>query len=138
MDFEKKLKKRLYRAVIMTVIGLSMIILSFAVETDNRMLSPLGLSITVVGIVFVRNYFLITKSGETIKKQQIIENDERNIFIYNKAKSTAFAVSVLIFGILVIVLEIFGMHDTAKWFSYPMALMLIVYLICYIIYSKTM
>lgn len=138
MDFKKKLKIRLYKAVIMTVIGLSMIILSFAVETDNRMLSPLGLSITVVGIVSIRNYFLITKNAETIKKQQIAENDERNIFIYNKAKSTAFTVSVLLLGISVIVLEILGMHDTAKWLSYPTALMLIVYLICYIIYSKTM
>ena len=85
MDFKKKLKTRLYTAISYIVIGIVMIIVSNILKTDNDFLSSFGLALSVCGVVRIRNYFIITKNDETIRKQEIAETDERNISISNKA-----------------------------------------------------
>ena len=136
MDFKKKLKSRLYIAIIYTMIGLLMIIGSFIIKNDNEFISSFGLVVTVIGIVRIRNYFLITKSDENVRKQEIIETDERNIMLVNKARSAAFILYIIILGIAVIVLSFMSMHEAAKWISYAVCLLIIIYWICYWIYRK--
>ena len=89
MEFKKKLKTRLYIAIIYISLGIMMITGTFAIKTDNDFISSFGFALVVMGIVRIRNYFMITKNEETIKKQQIAETDERNLSILNKAKSNA-------------------------------------------------
>ncbi len=136
MDYKKKLKSRLYIAIIYIAVGVMMIAGVFAAGTDNDFISSFGLIIIVAGIVRIRNYFMITRNEETIRKQEIMETDERNISIMHKAKSAAFSLYFLILGTTVIVLSLFNMHDTAKWIGYSVLLLATLYWVCYWIYRK--
>jgi len=136
MDFKKKLKIRLHTAIIYVALGIMIIVGAFVSKPENDFISSFGLILSVIGIARIRNYFIITKSEESIKKQQIAETDERNISIANKAKSATFLIYVLILGIAVIILSFLNMQSIAKWISYSVCLLIIIYWICYLIYQK--
>ena len=65
MEFKKKLKTRLYIAIIYISLGIMMITGTFAIKTDNDFISSFGFALVVMGIVRIRNYFMITKNEET-------------------------------------------------------------------------
>ena len=136
MDYKKKLKQRLYIAIIYISLGVMMIAGTCVVKTDNDFISAFGLAIIIMGLVRIRNYRMITKNEDTIRKQEIIETDERNISIINKAKSSAFSIYILISGTAVIILSLFNMHEVVKWIAYLVCLLVVIYWICYFIYQK--
>ncbi len=136
MDFKKKLKTRFYFGVSYIIIGLAMIIVSFVIDTSSEYLSPFGSALLVIGIVRVRNHFIITKNDETIKKQQIIETDERNIAISNKAKSFSFNLYVIAACIAVIVLQILKISELATTIGLTVCALLVIYWISYFIIRK--
>ena len=92
MDYKEKLKKRLYIAIIYTALGVMMIVGANITQTDNHFISSFGLGLVICGIIRIRNYIIITKNEETIQKQRIAENDERNIAIMHRARSITFFV----------------------------------------------
>lgn len=136
MDFKKKLKLRLYIALIYIALGIIMIADSFVTRTDNYFISSFGFAMVVMGLVRIRNYRMITKNEDAIRKQQIIETDERNISIIHKAKSTAFSIYVLILGVATIVLSFLNLHEIAKWIAYYVLLLVAIYWVCYLAYQK--
>lgn len=136
MDFRKKLKTRLCFAIAYIVIGIAMIAASFITENYNEFLSPMGAALLIIGIARVRNHFLITKSDETVKKQQIAETDERNIAISNRAKSVAFNLYVLIACVAVIVLQFMEKSFLASTIGLTVCVVLLIYWISYFIISK--
>lgn len=136
MDFKKKLKQRLCIAITYIVLGIMLIVGTFVIKTENNFISAFGFALVIMGIVRIRNYRMITKNEDTIRKQQIIETDERNISIIHKAKSAAFAVYTFTSGIAVIVLSFINMHEVAKWIAYSLCLLVAIYWICYLVYRK--
>ena len=136
MDYKKKLRSRLNIAITYIVLGVIFIVGTFITKTENDFISTFGFMMILMGLVRIRNYRIITKDEDTIRKQQIIETDERNISIVHKAKSTAFAVYTFILGAAVIVLSFIGMHEVAKWVAYSVCLLVVIYWICYFIYQK--
>ena len=136
MEFKKKLKSRLYVGMIYIALGVIMIAGANAVKTENAFISYFGLVMAVMGLVRVRNYRIITRSEETIKKQEIAETDERNLLIVQKARSTAFFVYILLACTAVIVLSLFDMSEMGKWIAYSVFALLITYWICYWVYRK--
>ena len=136
MDYKKKLKSRLNIAIIYVVFGVVMIASTFITKTDNSFISSFGFAMVIMGMIRIRNYRIITKDETTIRKQQIIETDERNISIIHKAKSAAFSVYVFILGIVVILLSFFSLHEAARWVAYSVCLLIVIYWICYFIYQK--
>lgn len=136
MDFKKKLKTRLCVAIIYIVLGILMIAGAVIAKVDNEFLSSFGLALVAMGIVRVRNYFIITKNEETIKKQMIVETDERNLSILNKAKSVTFNIYILISCIAVIILSLLEMHEIARWISYSVCLLVAIYWIAYWVIRK--
>ena len=136
MDYKKKLKQRLYIAVIYIALGVMIIAGTFMVKTDNDFISSFSFAIIVMGIVRIRNYFMITKNEDTIRKQEIIETDERNIAIQNKVKSATFSIYTLLLATAVIILSLFNMHEIAKWLAYAVLLLVAIYWICYLVYQK--
>lgn len=136
MDYKNKLKQRLYIAVIYIALGVMMITGTFATKPDNDFASSFGFAIIVMGIVRVRNYFMITKNEDTIRKQEIIETDERNIAIQDKAKSATFSIYTLLSATAVIILSLFNLHEIAKWVAYSVLLLMVIYWICYLVYRK--
>ena len=136
MEFKKKLKVRLYVGVAYIAVGILMIIGAIVTKTENSFLSSLGLVAAVMGLVRIRNYRIITKDEQSIRKQEIAETDERNLVIWNKARSAAFSAYLFLSGAAVIVLSLFEMHDAAKWISLSVLTLVAVYWICYWIYRK--
>ena len=136
MDFRKKLKTRLAVAIVYMVLGLTMIVVFNVINTDNSFLSSFGLALVVIGLVRLRNYFLITKSEESIKKQQIAESDERNIAIAHKAKSITFMICTMLFCVVVIVLQLLEKSQLAMIVSGMVCVMLVIYWITYWVVRK--
>lgn len=136
MDFMKKLKTRLYVAISYIVIGAVMIAVSFITKTTNEFVSSFGFALLVIGIVRIRNHFIITKNDETIKKQQIAETDERNISIANKAKSLSFRLYVFAASIAVIVLQFLEMSELASIIGFTVCALILIYWISYFIIRK--
>lgn len=136
MDFKRKLKIRLFTAISYTILGLSMIIIFNIIETENSFLSSFGFALIIIGIAKIRNYILITKDEETIKKCEITETDERNICIANKAKSVSFIVYVILACISVVILEILNKHHLATILSSTVCVLILIYWISYWIISK--
>ena len=136
MNFEKKLKIRLWIAIAYIILGVAMIAIFNIIKTENDFLSSFGFALTVIGIVHIRRYIMITKNEETIKKQQILETDERNISIASRAKSISFIVYVIFASISVIVLELFNKTELAMIFSVTVCFLILSYWISYWIINK--
>ena len=133
MDFKKKLKTRLYLAVSYIVLGVILIAGAMTMKTDNQFISSFGLALVVIGIVRVRNYRMITRDEQTIRRQAIAESDERNLSIINRARSATFCIYVFCSGIAVIVLSFLNLYEAAKWISYSIMLMVLIYWISYLV-----
>ncbi len=136
MDYKKKLKMRLFFGIGYIVLGLALILTFCFISTESDYLSSFGFALIVVGAVRVRNYFLINKNEETLKKHEIAETDERNIAIANKAKSIAFIIYIIAMGISIIVLQILHKSVLASVLSVTMCFLLLVYWISYFIIRK--
>ena len=136
MDYKKRLKQRLYVAYAEVATGILLIAGAFILKTDNYFFSSFGLCLAIVGIARVRKHHLITRNEETIRKQMILETDERNLAIADKARSFCFILYFFVSGIAVIVLSVLNMHQEAAWISYPMMLMLVIYFIAYWVMQK--
>ena len=136
MEFKKKLKTRLYTAIIYVVLGIMMITGGILTNTANDFISCFGFALVVIGIANIRKYYLITKSEESIKKQKIAETDERTISIVHKARSTTFSIYIFLSCTAVIILSLLNMYDIAKWIAYSAALLISIYWICYFVYQK--
>ena len=103
---------------------------------ENEYFSSLGFAFAVIGIARVKQYFLISKNEETIKKQEIRETDERNISISNKAKSFSFSLYIMLSCIAVILLQILGKSDLASILGLTVCVLLIFYWVSYFIIRK--
>ena len=136
MEFKKKLKIRLWVAISYIALGIAMATVAIVSKTENQFISSFGLALAVMGIARIRNYFLITKNEDTLRKREITETDERNVSIVNKARSAAFTVYILLAGVFVIVMGLLDKIEISVWVSYSVALLVFVYWICYIIYQK--
>lgn len=136
MDYKQKLKSRLYLAIIYISLGILMICGTFEAKTENDFISSFGFVMVIMGLVRIRNYRMITKDEETIRKQEIIETDERNVMIAHRARSAAFSVYALLLSTVVIVLSLFNMREEAKWIAYSVSLLVVIYWICYLVYQK--
>ena len=135
MDFKKKLRIRMYVAITYTVIGILMIIVANVLKADDTV-STYGLIFTVFGIARLRNYFLITKNEESVRRREIAETDERNISIINRARSVSFLIYVLLSAVTVIVLSLLDMQDAVQWVSYSFFFLIFIYWISYFVIRK--
>ena len=136
MEFKKKMKTRLYLAIAYILSGITMILVFNLMKNGNEYLSSLGFAFVVIGIVRVRNYFMITKTEETMKKQEIAETDERNVAIANKARSVAFIVCVVLLAIAIIVLQLLDLRPYVLVLSGVLGVLLVIYWISYWILWK--
>ncbi len=136
MDFKEKLKKRLYLGIAYIVIGVIMIICYNLLDNVNTFISSFGFALIMCGIVRVRNYFIITKSEERIRRQQIAETDERNIAISNKAKSWAFGIYLMGACILVIALQFTNLDYLSTVIAFSICALVLLYWISYHIIKR--
>ena len=133
MDFKKKLKIRMYTAIGFIIVGIAMIASTFVVGGQNDFVSCFGFAFSVMGIARLRNYFIITKSEESIKNREIAETDERNVMLANKAKSIAFGVYCIVAGIAVIVLQLINKTELSSFIAYTICALVFIYWVSYMV-----
>ena len=136
MNFRKKLKIRLWVAISYIILGAGMIAVGIITRAENNFVSSFGFALLVIGIVRIRNHLIITRSEERIRKREILESDERNISIANRAKSITFSVYTLLLCLAVIILSFLKLHEIAMWLSVSVLVLLFIYWISYFIIRK--
>lgn len=136
MDFKNKMKKRLYMSVILVLIGVLMAAVPFISKSENTFISSYGAALAACGAVKISQYCKTMKSEESMRKREIMENDERNISIANRAKSMTFSFYVILCGIAIIVLGFMGRYDSAQMISLSVCALLAIYLCSYFYISK--
>ena len=138
MEFKKKLSRRMYIGIAYIVIGIAMIAMTFVTKNDSEYFSSFGLILAVMGIVRVRNYFIISRSEDSIKRREIAETDERNITISQKARASAFNFFVIACCVAVVTLNVIGKIAESRLISYSVCGLILLYWIFYLIYQKKM
>ena len=138
MEFKKKLSRRMYIGIAYIVIGIAMIAMTFVTKNDSEYFSSFGLILAVMGIVRVRNYFIISRSEDSIKRREIAETDERNITISQKARASAFNFFVIACCVAVVTLYVIGKIAESRLISYSVCGLILLYWIFYLIYQKKM
>lgn len=114
MEFKKKLKQRLYIAVSYILIGLILIVADALNHFNNYFFFSFGFALLVMGVLRLLRHRKITKDEKSMRKQELMEKDERYIMMSERAKSWAFSFSLMTAGFAVIVLSLLGYHDVAQ------------------------
>ncbi len=136
MTFKRKLQKRLYIYLCYLFIGLSMLIAQFIIRTENDLLSGMGLAFVVCAIAKIRKYFTVLRNETLLKQQEIKENDERNIFIMNSAKSIAFNIYIILNGIVIVALSFANKSELVNFLSYNICVVVLIYWLSYFFVKK--
>jgi len=136
MDYKKKLKQRLYIALSYLVLGPVLILADAVNHFSNYFCFSFGVALMMIGVLRIFQYRKITRDDKTIRKQELMETDERTRMISERAKSWAFSFSIMIAGILVIVLSFLGYHDQAMPFAWYVCGMVVLYWIFWFILGK--
>ena len=136
MEFKKKLKQRLAIALSYILMGLALVIADILKGFDNYFFFSFGFALVIMGILRLFRYRRITKNDQSLRKQELIESDERIRMMAERARSWAFSFSILGAGILVIVLNLLGRHEEALPFAWCVCAMVALYWICFSIIRK--
>ncbi len=136
MDFAKKLKIRRYTAIAYIAAGVLLAVLFAAKIIARQYALTLGVALIIIGVARMLDYIRITKNAASIRKRQIAESDERNIYIINKAKSTAFGVYVIATAVIVIAAEMCGKSDIAETLAMSVCALVLLYWAFYWLYRK--
>ena len=138
MEFTKKLKKRLYTAIALIVIGAITAGYAIIAKVENEFFLSYGIALVVCGIIRIRRHIKVTKSEDAVKMQEIAEKDERNLAIAEKAKSWAFGSYIMIVGMGVILLEIMGLEEIAMAAAMSVCGLMVLYWLCHMAASRKM
>lgn len=136
MDFHKRMKQRLYVAVAYCILGPILIAAGTVNRFENYFISAFGFALLSMGILRLAQYRKITKTEQSMHRQEVAENDERRLFLSERAKIWTFSFSIMIAGIAVIVLSLLGYHEQAQPFSWFVCLMVAFYWVFYLIAEK--
>jgi len=136
MNFEKRMKQRLYLAVSYCAVGLILIVTAILSNAENYFLSSFGFALLFMGILRIVQNKKITKDENSMHKREVAENDERNKMLSERAKSWTFSFMLMMAGIAVIILSVLGYHEQAQPIAWIMCLTIGVYWVFYLLASK--
>lgn len=136
MDYKKKLKQRLYVGLFYLVLGLILMLVGIWIYSENSFVFSFGLAILVMGLSRILRYRKIIRDEKYMRKQELIEKDERLLMLSERAKSWVFSFSVMLAGLTVIVLSLLGYNDQALPFAWYVCGMVVLYWIFWFILGK--
>lgn len=136
MDYRKKLNKRLYYAIGYIVIGAALLLLQFAGRVNNEMCSAFGTVFIVCGVVRIIQHIRLVSDKDRMEQREIAEKDERNVMLYEKARSWAFGIYVILAGCAILVLYTLNMEFAAQIIAYTLCAMVFIYWVCYMIVRR--
>lgn len=136
MDYVKKLKKRLYFAIEYIVIGAALILLQFTGRVSSEMSSCFGAAFAVCGVVRVVQYVRLLNDKNRMEQREIAEKDERNVMLWEKARSLAFGIYVLLAGWATIVSYAIHLEFVGQIIAYALCALVVIYWLCYMIIKR--
>lgn len=134
MKFAKKLKLRLYMAIVFLAAGLGLIL--FGNLQGVEMATSFGAMLLVLGIARIVQYRRIHRTPETFEARQVKEEDERNVMLWTKARALAFSVYIIAAALGVIVLYLMEMDLVARTLALSLFGFVLIYWVCYFIISQ--
>mgnify|MGYP003302918955 CR=1 FL=1 len=136
MEFKKKLKQRLAIALSYILLGLALVIADILKGFDNYFFFSFGFALVIMGILRLFRYRRITKNDQSLRKQELIESDERIRMMAERARSWCFSLTVMLSGIAVLILSLMGEHTLAQPIAWFVCGMVLLYWICFAFLSK--
>ena len=136
MDFEKKMKIRQCVAIVYCVLGAVLILGNLFIDYENYFILPFSIALLIIGVLRIMQNRKITKNEQTMHQRKVMESDERNILISERARSWTFIFSVVTAGFIVLVLSVLGYHEQAQPFSWFVCAMIGLYWFFYLILKR--
>lgn len=136
MKYKNKIKVRVFMSGVYVLIGVALIVSGCVMKQNTELISSFGTVFAVVGLIQMLRNIRLLRNPAAMEKREISESDERNVMIYEKARSLTFAIFSVLAGIAVVVLYIIGQALAGQIVAYTLCGLLIVYWMCYIIISK--
>ena len=136
MKYKNRVKTRIYTMAAYIVIGAVMCALKLSGTVENNYLWTWGIALVVCGAVHLIRNVRIIRDPERMQAIEIVEKDERNIMLYEKARSLAFAVYIMAAGIAAIVMFLLNMEFAGQLLAYTVCGFLLIYLVCYAIIKR--
>ena len=136
MEFKKKLKTRLYIAISYIVLGLVLITADVLNHFENTFIFSFGFALMVMGIARLIRHRKTTKDEKSMRKQELLEKDERSLMMNERARSWAFSFSVMVAGFAVIVLSFLGYQELALPFAWYVCGQIVLYFVFLYIIAK--
>ena len=130
MEFKNKMKMRICTMIAYVVIGAVMCIIGYTGMVENDYVATLGAALSVCGFVKIIQLSLIMRNPEKMEKRAIAEKDERNIMIWEKARSMAFTIYIIAAGIAVITLFLLNLEFAGQIVAYTVCGFVVIYLVC--------
>lgn len=130
-----KVDKRVIVSIIWVILGAVLIALAFAGIVD-MFWNGMGSGLLVVGVIQLLRYHRLNKNETYREKVEVEEQDERNIFIRNKAWAWSGYMFVMIAAVACIVFKIAGQEVLSLASSFAVCLMIVLYWISFFILRK--
>ncbi len=128
--------KRLALSIFWTILGITLIILSFTEVLQSSLYGGMGGGLTVVGVFQIIRNLRYRKDAEYREKIDTEASDERNSFLRMKSWSWAGYITVLVEAIGAVIAMIRGQETIQMVLSFSVALIVFVYWLMYMILSR--
>lgn len=136
MEYKKKLKQRLYIGLFYFVLGLILILVGILNYCENSFIFSFGIAMLVMGLHRILRYRKNIKDEKYMRKQELMEKDERLLMLSERARSWAFSFSLTVAGLAVIILSLLGYDEQAQPIAWYVLGMCVLYWIFWVILSK--
>lgn len=130
MDFEKRIKTRMYLGLLYIVIGAAMF--CFYVAKNDAVLSNAycGTVFLVIGVCFFIKNLRILKDEKRMHRLEIYETDERNVQITHAARSLTATLYSTLLAVMVLVCYALGKKAQADFAGAMLIAFVAIYLVC--------
>ena len=136
MDFKKKIRQRICLSVIYLVLGVVLCILCYTGVTTNKYASTFGAALAVAGLAKIIQNARLMSSADKMQLRETAEKDERNIMLWEKARSLTFAVYICAAAVAMIVCFLLNMEFAGQIIAYNICGIVFVYWVCYAIIRR--
>ncbi len=126
-------KKMLYMAVI-ALAGAGM--LAMGIVQGNAQMSGVGSGMLAVAILKLFQYFRIMKDPEKVRQLEVVQNEERLVFLANKSAAVTLYVLIIIAYIAMLALMFMGNTALSSGIAYCICAALVIYLIVHAILNR--
>ncbi len=130
------LNKKLLFYIAFALIGLGILAQSLLKNPDDQFWNIIGVVFFLTSLINIYRIFKYKTNEEYAQKITIQNNDERNKFLADKAKSAAFYIYIEISGIGVLIFRMFGYYEISQMFAYSICILVFLYWLSYSIIKR--